>query len=265
MKYIEMLLFTLVFYLAIVNLQGKETSVMRGGIEYTFANCQIITLNSDMYFSFNILAASPGTGSRPRIGTGMIVIDYNTSVFGEFVNANHNATVTRGTLLTTAPFSLYNLITNDNQAGRLAVTFEYTSAAGGGNLLQITPAQLVNIRLKVNGGGFTGLGFTQYLMNGEQYQDDNATELSPVTASDTVNSVIPYAPAGLSVNAVNNVLVLTWQIVPGCTYNVYSADSPVSSSWQPVATGITQNTWGLPLPATSRFFYVTSQNNTARR
>lgn len=267
MKRTIYILTILIFCLSVFYLNSIVATAPRGGIGFTFANAQLETINSNMYYSFDIQASALGTGDRPSLGTGMILLNYNTDVFGEWVNSTNSVIVTRGMLLTTSPFPFYNLIVNDNQSGRLAVTFEYMVTSGWGNLMEFYPMQLLNIKLKISSGGFVGLSFAQAPMTGQQYQDDNATLFSPVIAVDTDNTLIPSPsiPTNLSLSIENNVLSLTWQGVPGYTYKVYSASNPGSENWQTEATGITQTTWSQPVQASKRFFYVTSQNNIQRR
>lgn len=251
-----------------LNLHCNEINPVRGGIEFSFANTQITTIASDMYYSFDIQAVALGTGTNPRLGTGMVLINYNPTVFGEWVKTSNNVIITKGILLSTSPFPFYSIIANDNQASRLAVTFEYLVSAGWGNILEFSPVQLLNIKLKVNAAGNAGLSFAQSQMTGEQYQDDNATVLNPVIATDTENSFIstsPTSPVNLTLSTTNNIVTLSWQNVPGCTYNIYSAGNPESAVWQTEAIGITQPFWSNPIQAAKKFYRVTSQNNFLRR
>jgi hypothetical protein len=266
MKHLIRFMISLAFVLSIVSLRSNVTSVMRGGIEFTFANAQIDTLGSELYFSFDVQVAATGTGTRPRIGTGMVLINYNPVVFGTWVNSANSVIVTRGTLITTTPFQLYYIIVNDNQSGRLAVTYEYVSLAGWGSLMQFYPEELLNVKIKIINGGEVGLSFAQSPMTGQQYQDDNATFFSPVIAIDTENSVIPsYVPTNLSLQVENNTITLSWQGESGCTYSVFSASASESEIWQTEATGIAQTTWSSPVQDTERFYFVTSQSSVGRR
>jgi len=244
----------------------QNVSPERGGIVFSFANPHVVTLDSGNYFSFDIQAAATGTGTLPRLGTGIVLVNFNNAVFGEFINTNHNVIITRGALLTTGIFPLYNIIVNDNQYNRLAVTFEYVSVAGYGNSMPSISTQLVNVKMKITGvGGNAGLSFAQIQMTGQQYQDDNATLFSPVIATDTLSSFIPTIPVNLSINLANNVIQLSWQAVPGCSYNVYSSIAPAGAIWQIEASGLTQTNWNCAIQTTRKFFYVTSSVNTFRR
>jgi hypothetical protein len=262
MKLLVLLLISTGFLLFSADISCNEAGV-RSAIEYNFADAQIVTIDSELYFSWEVMATATGIGTMPRLGTGMVVINYNTAVFGEWVCANSNTLVTRGALLTTSPIILYNMIVNDNQAGRLAITFEYTSASGGGNLLADTPQQLVNVKLRILQGGSVGLSFAASYMNGEQYQDNNTTLLSPVIADDTENSVITCTPppTDLSISISNNILLLTWQGIPGCIYNIYSANNPDSETWQTEEIGVVQTHWSCTVTASRRFYYVSAQRN----
>ncbi len=264
MKFILVLLIS--FYLSCIgtSLFGTE-DITRSGISFIFANAQIVSLDTGSYFSFDIMAAATGSGAMPRLGTGMVVFQYNSSVFGEWVKTNGNVIVSRGSLISTSPLSLYNMIVNDNQLNRLAVTFEYTAAPGGGNYLALDALPLVNVKLKIQNGGYAGISFATNSMIDEQYQDDNYTLLSPVLAVATENSIIPSRPLALTVSVLNSTVQLNWQIVPGCTYNVYSAADPTAQIWHLEATALTEASWNTSLIQENRFFYVTAHSNTAGR
>lgn len=264
MKFFIFLLITLGLCLMAESLCALE-SVERGGIQFSFANPQIVSLDSDMFFSFDIMAAASSEGVMPRLGTGIVVFTYNSEVFGTWVKTNGNAITSKGSLISTSPFALYNMIVNDNQASRLAITFEYTATPGGGNYLAISPQQLVNVKLRIQSGGYAGLSFAAGSMQEEQYQDDNFTLLSPVIAVATENSIIPSIPVELALSVVNGEIQLSWQEVPGCTYNVYSCSDPADLNWQLEVAGIEVPAWNNSSLQAKRFFYVTARSNTQGR
>ena len=233
-------------------------------IEYTFANGQIIEISNSDYYEFDIMAnaGEPGT----RIGTGIVLINYNSDAFGDFVSNNNNVIVTKGTLTTTIGPPLYNIIVNDNLNDRLAITFEYVSVAGWGNPLPVEPAQLVTVQFMIqNPDNFADLSFASDPMTGQQYQDDNATLYNPVIAIDIDNAYlnnIPPSPNNLTINITGNIVTLYWQSIPGCNYNVYSSDTIQNpENWQIEAAYLTQNSWSSTIQENIRFYYVTSEFN----
>jgi hypothetical protein len=246
------------------NLYGNEVLADRGGIEFSFANVQIITLSSIDYLSFDIQAL--GSGTAARIGTGIILFNYSSTAFGNNICANNNVIVSKGILTSPNEPTIYNIIINDNQSNRLAITFEYTSTTGTGNRLQVYPKTLVNVKLKIiHEGNYAGLSFASTLMMGQQYQDDNITLLSPITTTTIDNSYLPSKPIDLLFSIHNGALQLSWQEVPGCTYSIYSASSPISENWQVEATGLIHPNWSTSLNELKRFYYVTSKFSSERR
>jgi hypothetical protein len=187
MKKINIILIFYVIGFSITNLHCYKTFRDSVGIEFIFEGAQIVTFGSDDYFSFNVqaFATEPGT----RIGTGLLLINYNELGFGTFIFQNQNVEVIKGELITNAGPPLYNCIVNDNLNNRLAITFEYTSVAGYGNELLQEPLNLVIVRIKIQDSlQNAGLSFQEDLMTNQQYYDDNATKYDPVIATDIENS-----------------------------------------------------------------------------
>ena len=242
------------FCLVAVRLAAEPT---RSPLVFSFANASLAETGGIPYFCLDVMANIEG--AEQRLGTVIVYLNYNPQVFGEYVKLNGNVGVERGAILTTSPFPLYNLIVNDNGATRLAVTFEYLFTPGGGSLLTEAPKSLLSFRFSILNPGFaSGFSFQQSLMAGEQYQDDNATLFSPVTATDTENFVVPAQPAGLAIALDGGTLSLSWQECPGCVYTVYSAAEPFSAAWQIEATELPAAQWNGISGDERKFFRVTA-------
>lgn len=251
------LLFTLLTMLSCGQLFARQGTAYRGGIEFSFANPDLVEWEGESYFSLDVMASSPD--SDQRLGTGVVLLNYNPEVFGFSVRTNNNVIVTQGDLVYREPFAFYYFIVNDNTSTRLAVTYEYLYSAGQGGLLSTTPQQLFNVKFKVLGTGHrAGIGFQQNMMSNQQYWDDNATLFDPVVALDVENSLIPILPQHIALTIIGNVLFVSWDQVSGCTYSVYSAVDPLANDWQLEASGLTESAWSQAVEEDKKFFRVTA-------
>ena len=232
---------------------SSSNILSRGGIEFTLNNSQLVRESGNLYLSVDIMVNSLNVNSR--LGTGIVLLNYNSQSFGNYVRAAGNSIVSRGELLTSNTFPVYYLYIQDNTPNRLALTYEYTSSTGNGSLLTSTPQRLLNIKLKVQSTGYpAGLSFQSDLMANEQYQDDNSTLLSPVMATDIENSILPTTPSNVILIPGNPYFTLSWGQCAGCTYSVYSSANPYSDSWQLEVTNLTQPSWDF-IPGSSMKFY----------
>lgn len=260
----KQLLFLLFCLLAVsLSASGATEEISREvGITFTFNNSQLIEEDGDNYLEFQVEAAATEAGTR--LGTGVLLINYDETGFGQFVAGNGNVEVTKGELLT-AEYPVYELIVNDNQANRLAVTFYYSPGPGFGNLLPVEATELVLIRMLIQDqNSHAGLSFAAGLMQGQQYQDDNATLYDPVIANDTDNIYLGAAlppPDNLNISINADQVNLSWDPLTGYTYNVYSASEPhiASQQWFLEAGNITVNQITLDLTAAKRFYFVTAE------
>ena len=178
------------------------TLVWANGITFTFGNSLITRSAGVMYFEFDVLAQADSAGSR--LGDNLVYINYNTLGFGTNVATNGNVTVEKGTLLQGdfGPPAPYYTIVNvtDNTDSRFAVTVEYNYPGSPeyGNEVPTTPTQLMHITMVIADSNQTsGLSFEQSLMEGQQYQSDNATKYSPVIATDTDNTPLDDTPSAI--------------------------------------------------------------------
>lgn len=245
--------------LALLSLALPAEARNRGGIEFAFDAARVEHVGSADYLSFNVLAK--GTTDADRLGTGMLLINYNTGSFGLRVHNNNNLIVSRASLLQTSPANFYVLYTMDNLSNRLAITYEYISSAGNGNPLGLDFQPLMNVKLKIQNYGLTaGLSFHATGMAMQQYLDDNATLFNPVVATDTEAGVIPTWPQGVASSIQNGSMVLSWEAVSGCTYNVYSCSDLQYGSWELEENGLTATQWSSNLTSEPKFYYVTAQS-----
>lgn len=226
---------------------------------FTYANQQIVTVGTDRYYAFDVMAKSGSPGQR--LGTGILLINYNNEVFGHQVFGCGNAIISRGDLLLTYPYPLYGLIVNDNSPSRLAITFEYLFMAGWGSILTAQPQQLVHVRMKLqNHGHNVNLSFASNLMASQQYMDNNQTLFQPVVCSDIDGTYLPLAPSGLTISTTNGLLQLQWQEQLNCTYTVLSASSGYPENWQIEATELTQPYWTTATTSEMRFYRVIAES-----
>lgn len=245
------------------DLAAEGAPANRGGIQFSLANAAVVFVGTVAYVNLDVMVSSPDLNQR--LGTGIVLLNYNPAAFGPSVNTNANVLVTHGSLITTSPFPLYGLILNDNSPSRLAITFEYLFSAGSGSLLSSTPHQLLNIKFRIaNTGCYSGFSFQTNLMLFEQYMDDNLTLFDPVLASATENSLIPGQPQNISLTRNGDSLVMTWMQETGCSYNVYSADVPDAQTWQIEAAGLIEPVWSSSFQAPRRFYRVIAFGVTAQ-
>ena len=235
----------------------------RGGIEFSLANAAVVSVGSEAFVNLDVMVSSPEP--EQRLGTGIVLLNYNTECFGPSVKTNDNVIVSSGDLITTSPFPLYMLLLNDNSASRLAITYEYLFTAGSGSLLSSSPQQLLNIKFRIaQTGYYSGFSFQAGMMLFEQYLDDNATLFNPVLASGTENSLIPGQPGNISLTRNGDSLNMTWMQQIGCSYNVYSADVPDAQIWQIEAAGLIEPAWSCSFQASRRFYRVTALGGVAQ-
>lgn len=249
----------LILWLAIcVSLSAIEPGgKSRGGLEFSFANSQVIHIGSDTFYDFDVMVR--GSVAGERIGTGILLINYNPAVFGTYVHGSGNSIVTRGSLINTSPFPYYGVTVNDNASTRLAITFEYIMAPGWGSSLTLIPQQIMHIRLRIQSyGSSVDLSFAQAFMANQQFKDDNATLFSPVIATDTDSEYLPLAPSSLSISHLDDIIQLSWQVQANCHYNVYFNANPSATEWQLVAANVAGNLWNSPVGLPAGFFKVTA-------
>lgn len=247
--------FMAVLILQVLACFGLDVDYARSCLEFTLDNASLVYLEGLPYLSLDLMASSQDPDRK--LGTGIVYLNYNPQVFGEYLTMSGNVIVERGTLLNSSPLSIYSLILNDNTPTRLAITYEYLYGPGAGNILGSEPQSLLNIRFKVLNPSFSsGLSFADNLMQTEQYLDDNATLFNPVTASDVENSIVPTRPEAVALSIDGNMLSLSWQECPGCSYTVYSSDVPVAEDWQIEATNLSTPSWSSALEQSRMFFRV---------
>lgn len=251
------ILLLLVLLIPAQRLLAQSEPGSRGGIEFVFANSDLVTINGNRYLSLDVMVSSPD--ANQRMGTGVVFVNYNPQIFGYSVRTNGNAMVTTGTLLATSPFPFYNLIVNDNTPTRLAVTYEYLFTSGYGSLLSNNPQQLLNLKLHVQDTGFfTDINFQSSLMQNQQYMDNNATLFNPVVTTDSLNEMVPPQPGNLYLTIIGDAVQLTWQQINGCVYTVYSAADPLAAAWLIEASELSEPAWNTGFAASRKFYRITA-------
>jgi hypothetical protein len=174
------------------------------GITFTLGGEGFTYSEASLFFEFDILAQASQTGTR--IGTGAVFLRYNAEALGSWIYTNSNASVGKGVLVDDPWGMLYNLIVNDTAENVLAITFEYNTEPGYGNLLPGEPTQLVHVKMKLlNTDQLVMISlwpamndplWPQYMAN-QQYYDDNETNYDPVLIGDGLHCT--FEPEVLSI------------------------------------------------------------------
>jgi len=202
---------SLLIFLTIIYGLLNSSVFAQTGITFSFANVTI-TGSSPKFFEFDVMAQAGAGGTS--IGDNLVYVNYNTLGFGSNIADNAKITVTKGTLVggELAPgFPLYNLISvQDNSSSRVAVTYEL-QFANNGNGLPTSATDLFHVSIEIlNESETAGLSFDQGLMTGQQFEDDNSTQYSPVTASDTDDSSLPVELTSFSSEMTSGLVTLKW-------------------------------------------------------
>jgi len=233
----------------------------RGGLEFSFANVQIQNVNGYSYLSYDVILRGNVPGER--LGTGITLINYNPGVFGYRIKTQNNLIVTKGVLLNGTPSSYYNLYIADSLPTRIGLTYEYYSQPGLGHVVPSEFSQLLNVKMRIQNFNLSsGISFYASGMSMQQYLDDNTTNFCPVIAPASIPDVIPSSPTITSIVRHNSQLSISWQAVPNCSYNVFSAAEPNSETWIVEAADLNSCNWSGTLSNSKRFYRITAHNTT---
>jgi len=77
------------------------------------------------------------------------------------------------------------------------------------------------------------------------------------------NQVVPIAPSNVIISKAGGFLQLSWDVVPGCTYRVYSSDNIYLpyDMWELEVEGLETNSWETPFTEDGkRYFYIKAVN-----
>ena len=182
-------------------------SVFSQDITFTFANGQI-TGTAPQFYEFDVMVEASVAGTR--IGDALVYINYSGTAFGLSIVANGKITVTKGSLISGA---LYNIVsTVDNTTTKVAITTEYInpSVPGSAELLPVTPTQFIHLKIEIATPVTADLGFDEALMEGQQFQSDNATIYVDVIAIDEDNTAVPVELASFTASVTDREVVLHW-------------------------------------------------------
>ena len=156
-------------------------------LTFLLRNAQVI---AGPKFQYEVwIKSSSGT---TRMGSILVYNNYNTLAFGVSVASNSNATVTKNTV--TFGTSYAQNPTNDNIASRFAYSWTYLGGAGSGVVIPSTGDGVLAFTVQINIiniNQHAGLTYEQGLMDGEQYEDDEATPWPVVDASDFIDPPLP--------------------------------------------------------------------------
>ena len=119
------------------------------------------------------------------------------------------------------------------------IQVSYTGGTENGASLPTSPTQLLHVKIEITDENQTaGLSFEQSLMNGQQLQDNNSTEYSPVTASDTDDGALPVELLPpFSLSELNNVS-LSWKTATEVNNNGFEVQRGVRSQKSEVSNWV---------------------------
>jgi len=225
-------------------------------LSFTMSDLRVETLQGEAHLNLNIRVAAGSVGSR--LGTGIIILDYDNLSFGSLLLAQNHVTVTPGYLLESA-IHPYTIIIRDFADNTLALIYEYDGDTADSALLPVTPSGLFNLSIVLqNTGNPTGFSFDELMMQDQQYQGDYFNLYAPVFAN-AVNADIPAPPEDFSITRTEAQTILHWTAINGCTYNVYTS-SLMSGGWELMAEGIEGNSW-IDMSSTDMMFYKITANS----
>jgi len=219
-------------------------SALGESITFTFANGQI-TGSGPYYYEFDVMAAASASGTK--IGDCLVYINYNSVGFGSNIYTNGKVTVTKGTLTQgelMAGMPLYggfggdlgDLKLADNTSSRLAITilYNYEGSPTAANDLPASATQWCHVQIEIaDQGESSNLSFQSSLMGTVQYESDNSTNYSPVTASDTDDSSLPVQMSLFTAETSKETgVVISWHTeseVNTTGFDIYRSETDKSS------------------------------------
>jgi|GEM_PF-792058 len=96
---------------------------------------------------------------------------------------------------------------------------------------------------------------------GDVYFYDSFGVMDIITNKGTAKftTLPPDPPENVIIYINSDSVYITWDTVPGCTYNLYSSTDPYATKpWLDVVTGINDTSWSAPLTDEKKFYYVTA-------
>lgn len=228
----------------------------RGPIRFSQSNPELQELGDGVILHLDILASAVIPGNR--LGTGMMLMEYNPAVFGEFLVSSAGLSVAPGELLGEYG-SMFQIWVNDRGPKVVAITFEYIGSPDDGPLLSSEPACILELGFRVQQlCGPAGLHFCQELMQGQQYKADNAILFSLVDFEELEQDHLPSPPQNPCLNVADGIALLTWDPVPGCEYSVYTTQDPHGGEWTREAVQLQSEAWVDACPQGRKFYKVVS-------
>jgi hypothetical protein len=182
-------------------LQRSEQSMegVDSPITFNLANSELVETDSGRVFAFDIQATA--TEGESRLGDTQIYLDYDTTAFGQNLSASRRISVDKGALLQgqessfTDAYELVNIA--DNTSSKVSIVHEYKfpDEENQGAVVSATPKRLMRVYIDTDDNTpDSSLNLDQELMQGNQFQSDNATVYDPVRISDTP----PVEPVSVS-------------------------------------------------------------------
>lgn len=179
-----------------------------------------------------------------------VVIEYNVDLL-EFNQADN------GELFDGEPIGWW--IVNDETPG----TVQVESIIFGAGLFVSGPGNILDLTFTALSEGITSLEFIE-----TELYDPAGLIIPDVTSIDgsiIIGDQVPTHPENLTINIVETTLILSWDEIQFCTYNVYSSSSLEESvEWHLEAENLRQSNWSSTIQENNRLFYVTAGFNFSR-
>lgn len=164
---------------------------------------------SPTFYEFDITVHASSSGTK--LGNTQIFLNYNTLGFGSSIKTNSKVTVTKGSLISSA---LYSIIPgNDSTPSMYSFGAQYTTPGvpADGVDVPTVATPIFHVKIEIADPTKTsGLSFDSSLMDGEQYFSDNASSYSPIVATATDNSILPIEMTSFEAKVQEGAAVLHW-------------------------------------------------------
>ncbi|MBN1326973.1 MAG: hypothetical protein JW996_03390 [Candidatus Cloacimonetes bacterium] len=211
--------------------------------------------------------------SGKLLGDTQIYICYNNSSFGDSIYANSIVEIVKGTLIDgelIPGIPLYaEPIIGDNSAQCLGIQTNFlfsSSLPDLGSPVSEIPTQLLHVKISIlNNNEPAVITFLEDLMTGQQYESDNLTLFSPVTAIDTLFSPLftPSVPVINGIQIINEgtQIQICWTPETNISYKIFSSDNPYNGFSEETGV-ISEGCWTgiLDINQPFRFYYLKAYN-----
>ena len=185
-------------------------------------------------------------GNGNDVGRGIDIDSTgNSYIVGEFYNTCH--------------FGTYNV----TSAGNRDVFVSKLNAAGDEWLWAIRAGGLGNdFGLDLVKGFTEEINITGYFADAATFGTTNLISYgnNDMYAAKISVQAMPNTPSNIQITISENQVQISWDVVPNCTYTVYSDSNPEGTFSNVEQTGITATNWSETISAGKLFYRVTAEN-----